>query len=75
MNYPAPDQDGHSSVFDGMVFEKSGQPNGRPRQQLVFEAGDGEDVYLATLDLEALGSTEHARRWEMRTGNPVFTGA
>ncbi len=50
VNYPAPDQDGHSSVFDGMVFEKTGQP----RDQLVFEAGDGEGVYLATLDLEAL---------------------
>ena len=54
VNYSAPDQDGHSSVFDGMVFEKNGQPNGRPREQLVFEAGDGEDVYLATLDLDAL---------------------
>ncbi|MGA8723769.1 MAG: carbon-nitrogen hydrolase family protein [Acidimicrobiales bacterium] len=54
VNYSVPDQDGHSSFFDGMVFEKTGQPNGRPREQLVFEAGDGEDVYLATLDLDAL---------------------
>ncbi len=38
VNYSAPDQDGHSSVFDGMVFEQNGQPNGRPRDQLVFEA-------------------------------------
>ena len=54
VNYSAPDQDGHSSVFDGMVFEQRGQPNGEPRDQLVFEAGDGEGVYLATLDLDAL---------------------
>jgi predicted amidohydrolase len=54
VNYPAPAQAGHSSVFDGMVFEKSSQPNGRPREQLLFEAGDDEDVYLATLDLDAL---------------------
>ncbi|MGD0394060.1 MAG: carbon-nitrogen hydrolase family protein [Acidimicrobiales bacterium] len=50
VNYSAPDQDGHSSVFDGMVFES----NGQPRDQLVFEAGDGEGVYLATLNLDAL---------------------
>jgi hypothetical protein len=25
-----------------------------PRDQLIFEAGDGEDVYLATLNLDAL---------------------
>ena len=54
VNYAAPDQDGHSSVFDGMVFENSGQPNGRPREQFILEAGDGEDVYPATLGLEAL---------------------
>jgi predicted amidohydrolase len=54
VNYSAPDQDGHSSVFDGMVFEENGHPNGQPRDQLIFEAGDGEDVYLATLNLDAL---------------------
>jgi predicted amidohydrolase len=54
VNYSAPDQDGHSSVFDGMVYEENGQPNGQPRDQLIFEAGDGEGVYLATLNLDAL---------------------
>ena len=54
VNYAAPDQDGHSSVFDGMVFDTKGHPNGQPRDQLILEAGDGEDVYLATLDLDAL---------------------
>ena len=63
VNYSAPDQDGHSSVFDGMVFGPDGQPNGQPRDQLVFEAGDGEDVYLATLDLDAL--REYRRRETM----------
>jgi predicted amidohydrolase len=54
VNYSAPDQDGHSSVFDGMVFEQNGQPNGRPREQLILEAGDGEDIYLANVNLAAL---------------------
>src|ERR1039458_5146467 len=59
VNHSAPDQDGHSSVSDGMVFEQNGQPNDQPRDQLIFEAGDGEDVYLATLNL---GRCSHARR-------------
>ena len=54
VNYSAPDQDGHSSVFDGMVYGENGQPNGQPRDQLVFEADDGEGVYLATVSLVAL---------------------
>ena len=54
VNYCAPDQDGHSSVFDAMVFEQDGQPNGQPRDQLVLETGDGEGVFMATLDLDAL---------------------
>ena len=54
VNYSAPDQDGHSSVFDGMPFELDGHPNGQPRNQLIFEAGGEEGVYLATLDLDAL---------------------
>jgi len=54
VNYSTPNQDGHSSVFDGMVFEQEGHPNGQPREQLVFEASEAEDVYLATLNLDAL---------------------
>jgi predicted amidohydrolase len=54
VNYSAPDQDGHSSVFDGMVYQPDGHPNGEPRDQLIFEAGDGEGVYFATLNLDAL---------------------
>lgn len=54
VNYSAPDQDGHSSVFDGMVYEKHGHPNGQPRDQLIFEAGERENVYIATLNLDAL---------------------
>jgi predicted amidohydrolase len=50
VNYAAPDQDGHSSVVDGMVFEETGEP----REQLVFEADETDGVFLATLDLVAL---------------------
>jgi predicted amidohydrolase len=53
-NYSVPDHDGHSSVFDGMVYEQKGHPNGRPRDQLVFEAGVHEGVFVASLELDAL---------------------
>jgi predicted amidohydrolase len=63
VNYSAPDQDGHSSLFDGMVYGPAGHPNGQPREQLIFEAGGDEGVYLATLDLDAL--REYRRRETM----------
>jgi predicted amidohydrolase len=63
VNYSAPDQDGHSSVFDGMVYEQGHHHKGQPREQLVIQAGDTEGVYLATLDLDAL--REYRRRETM----------
>ena len=63
VNYPAPEQDGHSSLFDAMVFGENGQPNGAPRDQLVFEAAEGEGVYIVTLDLDGL--REYRRRETM----------
>ncbi len=37
-----------------MVYEQQSHPNGDPRDQLIFEAGDGDGVYLVTLNLDAL---------------------
>jgi predicted amidohydrolase len=63
VNYSAPDQDGHSSVFDGMVYEHVDHPKSQPREQLVFQAGETEGVHLATLKLDAL--REYRRRETM----------
>jgi predicted amidohydrolase len=63
VNYSAPDQDGHSTLFDGMPWTRAGHPNGQPRDQLVLQAGDNEGVYLASLDLGAL--REYRRRETM----------
>lgn len=52
-NYPAgvPDCNGHSSVFDGVVYlpELSGS-----RDTCVLEAGGEEGVYLAELDMDMI---------------------
>jgi predicted amidohydrolase len=49
-NYPAPVQNGHSIVLDGMAFhEYEGS-----RDMRLLEAGEGEGIFIADLDLEAL---------------------
>ena len=52
-NYPSPypDCNGHSTVFDGVAYlpELSGS-----RNTWILEAGEGEGIYLAELDLDML---------------------
>ncbi|HEY9078081.1 MAG TPA: carbon-nitrogen hydrolase family protein [Anaerolineaceae bacterium] len=48
-NYPAPKENGHSVVYDGVCFTDQGS-----RDSLVLEAGEQEGVYLAQIDLERL---------------------
>ncbi len=52
-NYPAgvPDCNGHSSCFDGVAY-LPGLPGSR--DTCVLEAGEGEGVFTARLDLDAL---------------------
>ena len=74
VNYSAPDQDGHSSVFDGMVFERMVS---RMVSLVTSSFSRQATVRTSTLPLSVWthsGSTEGVRRWETRTGNPVRTG-
>lgn len=52
-NYPAgwPDCNGHSTVFDGVVYPPGADSS---RDTLLLEAGEEEGVYLAELDLDFL---------------------
>ncbi len=52
-NYPAgqPDCNGHSTVFDGVAW-LCDEPGAR--DMCVFEAPDGEGVYLAEIDMDML---------------------
>ena len=50
-NYPfgSPDCNGHSTAFDGMAYL-----DGRSRDTLVVEAGEGEGIYLAEFPLDQM---------------------
>ena len=50
-NYPycKPDCNGHSTAFDGMAYL-----DGRGRDTLVVEAGEGEGIYLAEFPLDQM---------------------
>lgn len=52
-NYPAPHPDcnGHSSVFDGIVYLPDVEGS---RDTLVLEAGEDEGIFLAEISLETL---------------------
>lgn len=52
-NYPCPHPDcnGHSTLFDGAAYLPDADGS---RDTCVFEAGEGEGVYIAELDLDML---------------------
>ena len=58
-NYPAPQHNGHSVVFDPIVFGA----DGGSRDTSVFEAGADEGVYVARLDLDALRAWRRREVW------------
>ena len=58
-NYPAPEQNGHSIAVDGVGFDEKG----RFRDTLVVEADEGEGVYIAEFDLEALRAYRGRKIW------------
>jgi N-carbamoylputrescine amidase len=58
-NYAAPDQNGHSVAYDGMAFDDCG----RDRDMLLIEAGEGEGVFLADFDLDAIRTYRQCETW------------
>ena len=72
-NYPAPHPDcnGHSTLFDGVVYlpELSGS-----RDTCVFEAEEGEGVYTAELDVDMLRKHRLCEVWGVRNRRPELYG-
>ena len=72
-NYPAPHPDcnGHSTLFDGVVYlpELSGS-----RDTCVFEAEEGEGVYTAELDVDMLRKYRLREVWGVRNRRPELYG-
>ncbi|HET8627511.1 MAG TPA: carbon-nitrogen hydrolase family protein [Thermomicrobiales bacterium] len=57
-NYAAPQQNGHSVAYHPLAFDARGS-----RDTLVVEAGEGEGVYLARFDLDALRDWRRRETW------------
>ena len=72
-NYPAPHPDcnGHSTLFDGVVYlpELPGS-----RDTCVFEAGEGEGVYVAELDVDMLREYRQREVWGRKSRRPELYG-
>lgn len=58
-NYPAPYCNGHSVAFDGIAF-REGEGS---RNMLLIEAGEGEGIFLAPFDLDALREYRSREIW------------
>ena len=70
-NYAAPQQNGHSIAFDGVVYVV---PDGEPRDTLIIEAGESESVFIATLDLDFLRSYRQRESWGNAYRRPRLYG-
>jgi predicted amidohydrolase len=63
-NYAAPQNNGHSVAFDGMAY-RAAPPfeDGEPRDTLIIEAGELEDVYLAPFDMDSIRGYRERETW------------
>ncbi|HEX8144377.1 MAG TPA: carbon-nitrogen hydrolase family protein [Pyrinomonadaceae bacterium] len=59
-NYAAPQNNGHSAAFDAVAYPV---PDALARDTLIIEAGESEDVYLATFDLDSLRAYRERESW------------
>jgi N-carbamoylputrescine amidase len=64
-NYAAPQNNGHSVAFDGMAYCAGVSPreDGEPRDTLIIEAGELEDVYIAAFDLDSIRAYRERETW------------
>ena len=72
-NYPAPHPDcnGHSTLFDGVVYLPELSSS---RDTCVFEAEEGEGVYTAELDVDMLRKYRLREVWGVRNRRPELYG-
>lgn len=72
-NYPSPHPDcnGHSTLFDGVVYVPD-LPGSR--DMCVFEAGNGEGIFIAKLDLGLLRDYREREVWGSKHRRPELYG-
>ncbi|HEX9918349.1 MAG TPA: carbon-nitrogen hydrolase family protein, partial [Pyrinomonadaceae bacterium] len=69
-NYAAPQLNGHSAAYDGAAFHA----NEEPRDTLVIEAGEREDVDVAAFDMDALRAYRARETWGNAYRRPRLYG-
>lgn len=63
-NYAAPTNNGHSVAYDAVAYVGGGPgQDGAARDTLIVEAGEAEDIYLATFDLESIRDYRARESW------------
>lgn len=71
-NYAAPQNNGHSIAFDGVVYPVT---DGESRNTLVVEAGQDEGVYLAEFDIDTLRGYRERETWGDAYRRPRLYGS
>ena len=59
-NYAAPQNNGHSVAFDAVAYPVI---DGEARDTLIIEAGEMEDVYLASFDMNSIRAYREREAW------------
>lgn len=59
-NCAAPQNNGHSVAFDAVVYPVE---DGDSRDTLIIEAGEAEDVFIATFNLDSIRSYRERETW------------
>jgi predicted amidohydrolase len=59
-NYAAPQNNGHSAAFDAVAYPVI---EAESRDTLIIEAGETEDVYVASFDLDSIRSYREREAW------------
>ena len=71
-NYAAPQNNGHSVAYDAVAYPVI---DGEPRDTLIIEAGESEDVYMATFDLDSIRAYREREAWGNAYRRPRYYGA
>ncbi|MDT4896069.1 MAG: N-carbamoylputrescine amidase [Acidobacteriota bacterium] len=59
-NYAAPQNNGHSVAFDAVAYPVE---DGDARETLIIEAGEAEDAYMASFDMDSIRSYRARETW------------
>jgi predicted amidohydrolase len=75
-NYAAPQNNGHSVAFDARAFgvPTQAQEDGEAREMLIIEAGEAEDVYVASFEMDGIRAYRERETWGNAYRRPRLYG-